>query len=217
MTLWRENGAVLLVVQGVYCAELRLNAQKATCATAVIQDPVVEALDVIPDVGTDSGRIARRAEIAGEGNTGRAGTLAAAALARRERNVSSCRDVTAVLFLTCCQRDLKPACVPERGVQGEGERHGRVGGIFDHILGDEAAVLNVVADADHEGEREYLALIFKVQADAGGRLLRHLKALEIQAAMQIGAVKAVADRQGVLRAVEGKAASGGAVRGQEQR
>lgn len=69
---------------------------------------------------------------------------------------------------------------PECGVQGEGERHGRVGGIFDHILGDEAAVLNVVADADHEGEREYLALIFKVQADAGGRLLRHLKALEIQ-------------------------------------
>ena len=112
--------------------------------------------------------------------------------------------MTAVLFLTCCQRDLKPACVPERGVQGEGERHGRVGGIFDHILGDEAAVLNVVADADHEGEREYLALIFKVQADAGGRLLRHLKALEIQAAMQIGAVKAVADRQGVLRAAEGK-------------
>ena len=101
----------MLVVQSVYCAELRLNAQKATCATAVIQDPVVEALDVIPDVGTDSGRIARRAEIAGEGNTGRAGTLAAAALARRERNVSSCRDVTAVLFLTCCQRDLKPACV----------------------------------------------------------------------------------------------------------
>lgn len=175
---WLQYRAIRQI-QSVDTAALGFYTQKTGIASAVVQNPVIEALRLIKQLLANARACPGSLVIPGYFQTtgGRAGAILP--LPHIQRNISSGGYMVFSLFLAAFQRNLKPVGFREGGMQAKGKRHGHRACIFDLITAEKGAFLNMICHRDSKRKGVDLLPVFIMQLHSVRSHMVHGKGLPV--------------------------------------